>query len=568
MATEFKLPDLGEGIVSGTVTSIMVSEGDSISPDQAILELETDKAVIELPFESEGVVKKIMIKEGDEVKVGQPILEFDAGTTAEKKAPEPESSASAADQQPAAAAEEEAPAAEKKPVADKQEKTPPAESKPSGKAMETDVTIPELGENIESGTVSAILVKEGDTIEENQALLELETDKAVLEMPSEVSGSITGILIKEGDEVKVGQKIMTVSTTAASPKKEAKKEEPAIKTVDTPVSGDQQSPTPSKAPAPATEQKAVSFEPARSPGDIAPAAPSVRRFAREIGIDINQVPGTGPGGRISVDDVKSYSKLLNRQRSAQSSVFKGFDAEPLPDFSKWGQVDTQSMSNVRQKTATHLSYAWAIIPQVTQFEKADITEIEKLRKQYAKKAEAAGGKLTMTAILTKIVEAALHQFPQFNSSIDMQNKEIIYKKYYNIGIAVDTDRGLLVPVIKDVDQKNIIEIAVEMTRLAEKARSKKLSLEEMQGGNFSISNLGGIGGTAFTPIVNSPEVAILGVSRGKMEPVYKDGEFVPRLLLPLSLTYDHRIIDGADAMRFLSWISQALEQPFLLSLEG
>ncbi|MDZ7766156.1 MAG: 2-oxo acid dehydrogenase subunit E2 [Melioribacteraceae bacterium] len=228
------------------------------------------------------------------------------------------------------------------------------------------------------------------------------------------------------------------------------------------------------------------------------------------------------------------------------------------------------MTNIRKKTAEHLSYAWATIPHVTQFDKADITELEKLRKQFGKKVEDAGGKLTVTAILVKIIAAALKEFPQFNCSIDMDKKEIIYKKYYSVGIAVDTDRGLLVPVIRDADKKNIVEISVELGEMAAKARDKKLSLEDMQGGNFSISNLGGIGGTYFTPIVNSPEVAILGVSRGGYEQVYQkdSGEFVPRLMLPLSLSYDHRIIDGADAIRFLRWIVEALENPFKLLLEG
>lgn len=226
------------------------------------------------------------------------------------------------------------------------------------------------------------------------------------------------------------------------------------------------------------------------------------------------------------------------------------------------------MSNVRKKTAEHLSYAWATIPHVTQFDKADITELEELRKKFGKKVEAAGGKLTVTAILLKVISAALKVFPQFNAAVDMENKEIIYKKYYNVGIAVDTEKGLIVPVIKDVDKKNIVQLSVELKELSERARNKKTSLDEMQGGNFSISNLGGIGGTYFTPIVNSPEVAILGISRSAFEPVYKDGEFVPRLMMPLSLSYDHRIIDGADAIKFLRWVVEALENPFLLSLEG
>jgi pyruvate dehydrogenase E2 component (dihydrolipoamide acetyltransferase) len=226
------------------------------------------------------------------------------------------------------------------------------------------------------------------------------------------------------------------------------------------------------------------------------------------------------------------------------------------------------MNKVRETTAKHLSYAWATIPHVTQHDKADVTNLEKLRKQYSKRAEAAGGKLTVTAILVKVIEYALRKFPQFNASVDMAKKEIIFKKYYNIGIAADTDHGLLVPVIKNIDQKNIIQISVELSELSQKARNRKLSMDEMQGANFSISNLGGIGGTSFTPVVNSPDVAILGVSRSNMEPVYIDGEFQPRLMLPLSLSYDHRLIDGADAARFLRWVCEALEDPFLLSLEG
>jgi pyruvate dehydrogenase E2 component (dihydrolipoamide acetyltransferase) len=243
-------------------------------------------------------------------------------------------------------------------------------------------------------------------------------------------------------------------------------------------------------------------------------------------------------------------------------------APPLGDFSRWGEVDRQPMRGIRRKTAEHLAHAWATIPHVTQHDVADITALEEFRHRYAKEAEAAGGNLTVTAVLVKTVAAALRKFPQFNASVDMASHEIVYKKYVNIGIAVDTDRGLLVPVIRDADAKNVTDISVSLVQLSEKARQGKLSLDEMQGGCFSISNLGGIGGTAFTPIVNAPEVAILGVSRARMEPVYREDQFVPRLMLPLSLSYDHRVIDGADGIRFLRWIVEALEQPFLLALQG
>ncbi|MGH9354898.1 MAG: 2-oxo acid dehydrogenase subunit E2, partial [Terriglobia bacterium] len=291
----------------------------------------------------------------------------------------------------------------------------------------------------------------------------------------------------------------------------------------------------------------------------APAAPSVRTIARETGIKNKQVPRTGPGGRITAEDVKRFTSQPHPA---------GAPAAPLPDFSRWGSVERQAMSQVRRKTAEHMAQAWANVPQVTQHDLADVTGLEAMRKQYGPRVEKAGGKLTVTAIAVKVIAAAVKVFPQFAASIDAQRSEIVYKKYVHIGVAVDTDRGLLVPVIRDADRKNIVQISVELAQLAEKARNKKLALEEMEGGVFTITNLGGIGGTYFSPIVNFPEVAILGISRARTEPVYTGSQFEPRLMLPLSLSYDHRLVDGADAARFARWVAEALEQPFLLSLEG
>jgi pyruvate dehydrogenase E2 component (dihydrolipoamide acetyltransferase) len=302
----------------------------------------------------------------------------------------------------------------------------------------------------------------------------------------------------------------------------------------------------------------------------APAAPHVRRLAREVGVDIYDVKGSGPGGRISEDDVKALAKALltSAAAAAQSGQGRQFAQPQLPDFTKFGKVERVSMRGVRRKTAQHLWEAWTTIPHVTQQDKADITELEHLRARFAPKAEEAGGKMTVTAIALKVCASALKVFPQFNASIDMSTEEIVYKQYINVGVAVDTDRGLLVPVLHDVDKKNIVELAAELTQLSKKAKDKKLTPAEMEGGTFTITNLGGIGGTGFSPIVNFPEVAILGLSRSSMEPVWMNGKFEPRQVLPLSLSYDHRLIDGADAARFLRWIAEAFEQPFLLSVQG
>ena len=291
-----------------------------------------------------------------------------------------------------------------------------------------------------------------------------------------------------------------------------------------------------------------------------PAAPSTRRYARELGVDITAVEGTGPGGRVSIDDVHS---------TARSIIVGGggrVPTTPLPDFSQWGEIERVPLRSIRKKTAERLAEAWSTIPHVTQFDKADITDLEKLRQKYSKKAEAAGGKLTITAIALKVIAAALKTFPQFNASIDVAGESIVMKKYAHVGIAVDTDRGLLVPVIRDVDKKSIIELSVELAAIAEKTKAGKLQPSEMQGASFTISNLGGIGGTYFTPIMNPPEVAILGISRSSTEPVWIDEAFEPRLMMPLSLSYDHRVIDGATGIRFLRWVAEAFEQPFLMSL--
>jgi len=321
-----------------------------------------------------------------------------------------------------------------------------------------------------------------------------------------------------------------------------------------------------QAPAPRRVVDIAAGRPVPAPTAAVPAAPSTRRAARELGVDIAQVQGSGPGGRISMDDVKTYARSVIT--TGGGGPYGAQSGGPLPDFTKWGDVDRQPMRAIRRKTAEHMALAWATIPHVTQFDKADITALEDLRKKYSKRVEAGGGKLTITAITLKVVAAALKVFPHFNASVDIANEQVVYKKYVHIGIAVDTEFGLLVPVIRDVDRKNIVEIAADLAQVAEKAKARKLAPDEMQGGCFTISNLGGIGGTYFTPIVNAPEVAILGVSRSVTEPVFVDGEFEPRLMMPLSLSYDHRVIDGADGIRFLRWIAEALEQPFVLSLEG
>jgi len=465
----------------------------------------------------------------------------------------------------------------------------------------TEFKVPELGENVASGDVAKVLVSVGDTVKKEQPVIELETDKATIEVPSSVSGVVKEIKVKKGDKVSVGAVIFTVDDGGAAgngagkaaappppaaapaeakpepkpeprpePKAEAKPEPKAeAKVVSMPPRQPVEAPA---APAAATPAAATPAAPA--PSNLMPAAasPAVRRLAREIGVDINAVVGSGPAGRISQEDVKEHARrILSSVGSAGAPAAGGLAARasrPMPDFAKWGEVQREAWSNIRRVTSEHLSYSWNTVPHVTQFDKADVTALEELRKKYKDQVVKAGGNLTVTSMLVKILATAIQKFPQFNASIDPDRGEIVYKKYVNIGVAADTDRGLLVPVIKDAGRKNITQISVELQELAAKARDRKLTVEEMSGGSMSLSNLGGIGGTYFTPIINWPEVAILGVSRGATEPVWKDGQFVPRQTLPLSLSYDHRLIDGADAIRFLRWVVEAIEQPFLLSLIG
>ena len=462
-----------------------------------------------------------------------------------------------------------------------------------------DFTVPELGENVATGDVAKVLVKVGDTVRLEQPVIELETDKATIEVPSTVAGVVTDVKVKKGDKVKVGAVIFTVGDSAGAAPAAA----PAAKAAEpktAQAAAESAKPEPAKAeppkPEPAraesrTDQKVVAMPPRSAPASepppapaapagpvgtpgnasLAPASPGVRRLAREIGVDITTVIGTGPNGRISQEDVKEHARRILSSIGTSGAAALTAPAratKPLPDFAKWGEVDRQGWTNIRRVTSEHLSYAWTTIPHVTQMDKADVTAFEELRKKFKEQVAKAGGSLTVTAMLVRVLAAAVQQFPQFNASLDTEKGEIVYKKYVNIGVAVDTDRGLLVPVIRDANKKNITQISIELHELAAKARERKLTVDEMSGGGISISNLGGIGGTAFTPIVNWPEVAILGVSRGAIEPVWQNDQFVPRQLLPLSLSYDHRVIDGADAMRFLRWVVQAIEQPFLLSLIG
>jgi pyruvate dehydrogenase E2 component (dihydrolipoamide acetyltransferase) len=439
----------------------------------------------------------------------------------------------------------------------------------------TDMKLPELGENIEGGDVLRVMVKAGDAIKKDQPVLELETDKATIEIPSSTEGVVKEIKVKQGEKVKVGQTIFIVDENGqgAAPPKETAEAEEAPKA------------EPAKAEPPKQERrraevvemnrpKAAAPAPgpaapqAPSAGDAAsiPAAPSARRLARELGVNLQEIQGSGSGGRISMDDVTAHARRLLSGAGGGRPI--AASAVPLPDFSQWGAVERKPMSGVRRTTAHRLTQAWNAVPHVFQQDRADISAVETLRKRLSKQAEAEGkAPVTITAFLVKVLGAALKKFPQANSAVDLQADEIIYKQYVHIGVAVDTDRGLLVPVIRDVDKKDITQLAQEIAQAADRARNRKLSLEDMQGGSMTISNLGSLGGGAFTPIVNWPEVAILGVARARVEPVFLDGEFSPRLMMPLTLSYDHRVIDGADGVRMLRWIVEAIEQPALLWLD-
>ncbi len=431
-----------------------------------------------------------------------------------------------------------------------------------------ELRLPELGENIDTATVAQVLVKPGDAVRRDQPVLEVETEKATLEVPATTDGTVREVLVNAGQKIRVGATILRFEAPAEAQPQAPSKPAPAST-----VAAPQPAPAPAAPAAIAERGAAAVIEFPAQPkaarpeiGRSVPAAPSVRALARELGLDILEVPGSGPHGRISRDDVKAHAKRLLASPAARSAPATS-PIPALPDFSAWGEVETEELSAVRRATAKAMAQAWAQVPHVTQFDHADVTQLDELRRRFNERDEARSRRLTMTAIVIKIVAAALEKFPQLNASLDLAREVLVRKKYVHVGVAVDTDRGLLVPVIKDANAKGVLAIVDELTRLSGRARERKLTLDEMSGASFTVSNLGGLGTTYFSPIVPWPQVAILGVGRAEMRPVWTDGAFKPRLVLPLSVSYDHRAIDGADAARFARWIAEALEQPLLLLVE-
>jgi pyruvate dehydrogenase E2 component (dihydrolipoamide acetyltransferase) len=539
---DFRLPNLGEGIEGGTVTAVLVKPGDSLTAGQNVIALETDKAAVEVPVESAGVVGNVLVKPGDKLAVGGVIFSYASG-------------ASPATVKPAVA-----PAPAPAPVA------APVSVPSVAVAASAVFNLPNLGEGIEGGTITAILVKVGDTVKAGQNLVAIETDKAAVEVPADADGVIEAIHVKPGDKVAVGGKLLTIKSNAPV----------AVAATAPPATA-----TRTPAPAPATAVAAVATATATAVAapatngvtkTLVPAGPATRRLARELGVALTEVKGSGREGRVTLDDVKSFVRT-ERQRTkdtgapATGMIVNAFTLPPLPDFSKFGPVEVSDVATIRQTIAKNLTMGWRTMPMVTQHELADITDLEAGRKRIVDALPKGAPKITMTVLAIKACVAALKEFPRFNSSYDMNAGKLILKKSFHIGIAVDTDRGLVVPVIRDADKKSIRDLATEVATLADKARNNKLAIEEMRGGTFTITNLGGIGGTAFTPIVNYPEVAILGLSKSAMQPVVRGESIVARLMMPLSLTYDHRVIDGADGCRFAVRLAQLFSDPLRLLME-
>jgi pyruvate dehydrogenase E2 component (dihydrolipoamide acetyltransferase) len=430
--------------------------------------------------------------------------------------------------------------------------------------MADEIKLPALGENVPGGDVVAVKVAVGDTITQGQELIEVEAEKSTVPVPSPVAGKVTKVLVEKGQRINTGQGIVVVESTngqpAAKAAEPAKPAEPAKAPEPAKPAEPAKPPARSEAPPEPKSPPTKPAEPARpvAEGDVVPAGPATRRLAHEWGVDLHQVGGSGPQGRVTQDDVKTFIRDLAAGGGVRAQV------SPLPDFSQWGPVEEQPFESIRKKTAEVMTRSWTTIPAVTQHDQADVTDIEAFRKQQ----EGKGPKLTVTAFVLKACAIVLKQYPQFNASLDTRAGKLILKRYYHLGVAVDTEHGLVVPVLRDVDHKSVHDIGKEMIEIAERARQRKLKPEDMQGATFTISNLGGIGGTGFTPIVNWPQVAILGLSRSRLQPAYRDSQLAPRLMLPLSLSYDHRVVDGADAARFARRLAELLENPLVMLLHA
>ncbi|NWO04647.1 MAG: dihydrolipoyllysine-residue acetyltransferase [Alteromonadaceae bacterium] len=563
---EIKVPDLG-GADEVEIIEVSVSEGDSVEAEDPILTLESDKASVELPSPAAGKITKITAKVGDKVKEGDVVGMIEAGEASGDEGDSGEADASDSAEEASSdsgddkAASEDAEEAEKDASEPKDDK--PAAKKGGGSRQET-VKVPNL-DGFDDVPVIEINVAEGDTVSEEDPLVTVESDKATMEIPSPYAGKIIKLLVKEGDKLSEGNDLLEMSVEGEGGDEEEETSESSAQASEQAESSDAASKSKEE---PAESQPS---EPASGPGSMyePPAAgtkvhagPAVRKLARELGADLARVKGSGPKHRILKDDVQDYVKSQLQQTQQGGAVAAtggaGIPGVKLPDFSQFGEVERESMSRMMAATAVNMQRSWLNVPHVTQFDEADITEMESFRKAQKAAGEKKGIKMTPLPFLLKACAAALAELPQFNVSLDMERKEVVRKKYIHIGIAVDTPHGLMVPVLRDVDQKGLWELAAESAELAQKARDKQLKPAEMQGACFTITSLGGIGGTAFTPIVNTPEVAILGVSKAAMKPVWDGEDFQPRLMLPLSLSYDHRAVNGADAARFTNLLTQLL----------
>jgi pyruvate dehydrogenase E2 component (dihydrolipoamide acetyltransferase) len=546
---EVKVPDIGD-FTDVPVIEVLVKAGDSVKAEDSLVTLESDKATMDVPSPSAGVVKDVKVKLGDKVSEGSVIVTLETEAATGVKAASPAQVAAA----PAAAASPSPPAAPP------QRESTAASAPSAGVTQSIEVKVPDIGD-FKDVPVIEVLVKPGDTVKAEDSLVTLESEKATMDVPSPSAGVIKEVKVKVGDKVSEGNVIVIMAAgarAAAAPTEAAVASAAAPTPSPSPsASPSPQAPSPPNKKAPASATPPVASESFRK----AHASPSVRALARELGVDLSRVKGSGPKNRVLREDVQKYVKEVMSGASAASTGATVSPAEgaalgllpwPQVDFAKFGPIEVKPLSRIKKIAGANLHRNWVMIPHVTNHDDADITDLEALRVLLNKENEKAGIKVTMLAFLIKICVSVLKKFPEFNASLDGDN--LIYKQYFHIGFAADTPNGLVVPVIKSVDQKGIMAIAKEMGELSAKAREGKLGPADMQGGCFSISSLGGIGGTYFTPIINAPEVAILGVCRSIMRPVWDGKQFAPRLILPLSLSWDHRVIDGAAAARFNTYL--------------